>query len=352
METPLVSFRTMRPVLFAAAFAVAWLTLSAPSGTADTGSDSGSTLGTISAAASPLNSTASGAAASVGSSPAASMAAVTGSTVTGSALPAAPAPVPPAQTVPLVYAAPVSGLFQPLLEGPVETVDVPVSPLPPVNGLDPAETVATAVEPASPLTDVLSPLVDAVAVSDASLQPVADLATDALQPVADPVAEVAPLDVGRPLLVSDFILGEGGDLAGLVVPRVSALGTDAAAVSSSLCSAGIICTLTPGGSCTGLLSALLASPIAASSADMGFRAGDGAVQGSSTRGSSGGAMPEPIPSPVSGSGSSQSSGGSHTSIAWLSNIFEYLPLPDAVPVSGPLQHVPAPVSFDPGSSPD
>jgi hypothetical protein len=92
-------------------------------------------------------------------------------------------------------------------------------------------------------------------------------------------------------------------------------------------------------------------PVAAATswACPGFQAGhDAAERGFST----GGTMPAPMRTPGSSSGSGQSSGGSHGLTGWLSNGFEYLSLPGVFPVSGPSQHVPAPVSFDPGSSPD
>lgn len=344
MDTSLFSFRTVRPVLFAGAIAVAWLTFSAPAGSADTGPVSGSSPGTVSAAASSFSSTASG----VGSSPEVTAVPVAGSVVPGPVLPAVPALAFPAQSVPEVTSLPVAGLLQPLLEGPVGTVDVPVSALVPVKGLDPVQTAAVA--SAGPLTGVLSPLVGDVAVPDASASSVAGVVTGALQAVAVPVTDVAAPDVGRSLVVSAVIPGEGGGLSGLLAPLVSAHGP-AVAVSTSVWSAGP--GGTPGsGAWAGLLSALLASPAAASFAGAGLRAGDGVVQGSSTRGFFGGAVPAPTPAPVSGSGSSRSASGDHGSVAWLSNIFDDLPLSGVVPVSGAVQHVPEPVSFDPGSSPD
>jgi hypothetical protein len=56
--------------------------------------------------------------------------------------------------------------------------------------------------------------------------------------------------------------------------------------------------------------------------------------------------------PGSGSGSSQSSGSGAGGAAWLSDFHMDVPLNQAVPVSGHPQTSPAPVSFDPGSSPD
>jgi hypothetical protein len=357
MATSLVSFNAVRPVLFAGTLAVAWLAFSAPSGAADTGVDSGPVLGTISAAASPVSSTAPGATDIVGSGLDPSAAAVAGSAVAS-----APAPRPSAPTPPVAYLAAVSGPLQSVPEGPAVPVGVPVIPVPVVNGLDPAGTVAMATEPVveivSPVVDMVPPVVEMVPpVVDVVPPPVVDvippvvgdvaLPDEALQPVAEVVADVAPL------LVSDFIPGAVDDRAVMVLSRVSAVGTGAAAVGSTgLWSAGPFSTLTPGGLLTGLLTTLLASAAVASSAGPGFQTGAGAARGSSTRGSSRDAMPEPMRSPVSGSGSGQSSGGSQSPAAWLSNVFEYLSLPGDVPVSGLIQHAPAPVSFDPGSSPD
>jgi hypothetical protein len=364
MATSFVSFNAVRPVLFAGTLAVAWLAFSAPSGAADTGMDSGSILGTISAAA-PVSSTASGAAGSVSSSLDTSVTAVT-----RAAAPAAPAPRPPAPTPPVA-----------------NPVSVPVIPLPVVHGPDPAKTVTMAIEPLRPMIDVASPVVSDAAVPNAALQPVTNLVTEtagelgtvnpssvvnvvspvvdvvspvvdvvspvvdvvspvvddpavpdaALQPVPEPVTDVAPL------LVSDFVPGTVRDDTVMVLSEGSAGDTGAAVGRTGLWSAGPLSSLTPCGLLTGPLSTLL-DPAAAGS---GFQAGTGAA-----RESSGGAMPEPMPAPVFGSGSGQASGGSQTPAAWLSNNFEYLYVPGSVPVSGPIQHLPAPVSFDPGSSPD
>jgi hypothetical protein len=186
------------------------------------------------------------------------------------------------------------------------------------------------VDVVSPVVDVVSPVVGDAAVPDTALQPVPDLLTD-----------VAPLPV------SDFISGTVDDHAAVVLSEVSAADTGAAVGSTGLWSAGPPDTLTPCELLTGFVSTLLVPAAAASAVGPGFQAGTGADGGSS-----GGATPEPVRLPVSGSGSGQSSGGSPTPAAWLSNNFEYLPLPGSVPVSGLIQHAPAPVSFDPGSSPD
>lgn len=359
MATLLVSFRAVRPAVFAGALAVAWLTFSAPSGAADT--DSGSLLGTTSTAASAVSSIIADAAESVDSGPATSVEAVTGSTV-----PAAPAALPPAPA-PVADTAPVPGVLQPLLEAPAAPAGDPVSHLPVVTGLDPADTVAMATDQVSPVTDVLTPVVagldpaDTVAVALDQVSPVTDLLArvvdevavpgTALQPVSDLVTDGALLDV------PDLIPGQVGDLvvgdpAVPVPPGNSAVDTGAAAGSPGLGSAGRFGTLAPGGFLTDLLSGVVVAA-SASLACPGFQAGDGAAErGSSTEGSSGDTMPAPMRTPGSASGSGQSFGGSHGFTGWLSSSFEDLSLPGAFPVSGPPQHVPAPVSFDPGSSPD
>ncbi|WP_457971568.1 hypothetical protein [Arthrobacter sp. D1-17] len=406
MATSLVSFNALRPVLFAGTLAVAWLAFSAPSGAADTGAESGPVLGTISAAA-PVNSTAAGAAGNVSSSLGTSVAAVT-----RAAALAAPAPRPPAPTV--AYPAPVPSAPQSVPADPAWPASVPVIPLPVTDGLDPSKTVATVIEPARPVIDVASPVVDEAAVPNAALQPVTNLVTESAGPLApgtpnpvtkvvSPVVEVvspvvdvvspvvgvvspvvdvvspvvdvvspvvdvvspvvdvvspvvddvaAPDDVLQPVpalvrdvapvLVSGFVPATVQDDTVMVLSGVSAADAGAAVGSTGLWSAGPLDALTPCGLLTGPLSTLLV-PAAAGS---GFQAWAGAAGGSS------GALPEPIRAAVSGSGSGQGPSGSQTPAAWLSNNFAYLSVPGSVPVSGPIQHVPAPVSFDPGSSPD
>jgi len=55
--------------------------------------------------------------------------------------------------------------------------------------------------------------------------------------------------------------------------------------------------------------------------------------------------------PCSGSGSHTQSGASGPA-ALDTKLFQLSPLTGTVPIRGPLQHTPQPVSFDPGSSPD
>jgi hypothetical protein len=218
---------------------------------------------------------------------------------------------------------PVVDAVSPVVDVVSPVVDV-VSPV--VDVVSPVVDVVSPVVDASPVADVVSPVMDDPAVPDA-----------ALQPVPEPVTDVAPL------LVTDFVPGTVDDDTVMVLSASPAAGTGASVSSTGLSTVGPLSSLTPCGILTGPLSTLLVSAAAGS----GFQAGTGAAGGPS-----GGAMPEPMPAPAAGSGSGQSSGGSQTPAAWLSSNFEHLSLPGSVPVSGPIQHLPAPVSFDPGSSPD
>lgn len=312
MATSLVSFRAVHPVLFAGALAAAWLAFSAPSGNADTGTEYGAELGTISAPTPPVNSAIS--------------------------VPQAPEPIP----LPVTDPAPVAGVLQPVLEGPTGpigvplipslVVPVPVVPVPVVS--DPAATVAMVLEPVRTVVEAVSPVLgDAAAV---------------LPPAAELVTDVAPLDISK------LISGQIGDLSVSVLSGVSTVDTAAVVSGAGHLSAGPLAAVVPGGLVTALLSALLVSAAAVSFAGPSFQGGAARLSSrlSSLPGSSGGPVPAPGRASASGSGSGHSSGGPHSSAAWLSNGSEHLSLPGAGPVSGPLQHVPAPVSFDPGSSPD
>jgi hypothetical protein len=220
--------------------------------------------------------------------------------------------------------APVVDVVSPVVDVVSPVVDV-VSPV--VDVVSPVvDVVSPVVDVVSPVVDVVSPVVDDPAVPDA-----------ALQPVPEPVTDVAPL------LVTDFVPGTVHDGNVMVLSAPPAADTGAAVGTTGFWSEGPLSSLAPCGLLTGPLSTLLV-PAAAGS---GSQAGTGA-----SKGSSGGAMPEPMPAPVSGSGSGQMAGGPQTPAAWLSNNFEHLSMPGSVPVSGPIQHLPAPVSFDPGSSPD
>ena len=73
--------------------------------------------------------------------------------------------------------------------------------------------------------------------------------------------------------------------------------------------------------------------------------------GTGAPGQSPGGGDTPPAVPGSGSGSQNQSGTSGP-VALESGPFQLNPLTGAVPIGGPLQHAPQPVSFDPGSSPD
>jgi hypothetical protein len=64
-------------------------------------------------------------------------------------------------------------------------------------------------------------------------------------------------------------------------------------------------------------------------------------------------LPDRVPAvPASGTGSGGSSGGPSGAAAWLSPFDFGFEHPGAAPAGEASEHLPAPVSFDPGSSPD
>jgi hypothetical protein len=139
-----------------------------------------------------------------------------------------------------------------------------------------------------------------------------------VEPVLPAVAEMAPVAAPVPVPALDARPGLGDSAAPL--PSVAARQTRVAAL-------------------------LAPSPSAA------FQDPGPAPGGTGSPGQSPGGGDTPPAVPGSGSGSQNQSGASGP-VALESRPFQLNPLTGAVPIGGPLQHAPQPVSFDPGSSPD
>lgn len=303
-------WRALRPVLLAGAAAFTWLTFSATSASADLLPDTSSLLGGVTSST---------------------------QSVTENLVPALPAP--PVQAP----AAPAAGLPQPVA-GQVSTAgnDL-ISSVPVVNQAVPAGTVTEISEPVAQIADgattavvetVVAPVVETVTALEPVLQPVADVVTGtsplpvavpalpevaaAEEPAAD-VLQAVSADFGSEPAVTDAV--PAGDLSADAAPTIPAAGT-----------AGI--------------EAALAGTSAVPPAGHTLPAMTGDQPGT-TDGSPHAAQ---VPAaPGSGSGSGGSSAGS---AAWL-NTFDFnLPDAGAVLAAEASEHVPAPVSFDPGSSPD
>ena len=329
MESARLPWRTLRPVLLAGAAATAWLALSAPAASADSMSDSGSLLGGISSSVSSVAGTA--------ATPVNDTLAAVVHAVRPEAVPAPAVAAPPAQP-----AAPqAAGLLQPLTGAAAGTVDYLVEAVPVVNQIVPSGTVGTVT---APLVTAADPI---LAEAARTALPAASDALPVLEPVVEPVDELLP----------------GTDTLSIPLPGSEALAPGLAAVTnSSAFDGGFGTEAGPAPDvqwgAIRLSSGLSLAPEPTQSlpvANLGSARSSSAPAGSleSPGNSNGGpGLYELLAVPGSGSGTSQSSGAGPGGSAWLSSFHLDVPLTGVFPISGPLQSSPAPVSFDPGSSPD
>jgi hypothetical protein len=312
-----LSWRALRPLLLAGAAATAWLTLSAPGASADGASDPGSLLSGVSssvssvreAATSPVGDILAGAASSP--TPVAAPADVT-------VLPAEPSSTEPA------------GLVQPL----TGAVDHVIAAVPVVNQIVPTGSVGAVT---APVIDAADGIVAGIA---QEVLPAAGDTLPVLEPVVEPVSDLLdgvdslPDNIAAPVLTVPDAAGAASNTPAVALPLLAdteragrPAAADVTAKAVAPFSAAVSGTLRP-------------APAQA-----------GSLESPGPRGGSPG--PSELPAvPGSGSGSSQSSSGGAGGTAWLSTFHLDVPLTGVFPVSGPLQNAPAPVSFDPGSSPD
>ncbi|MGO4236583.1 hypothetical protein [Pseudarthrobacter sp. YAF2] len=315
-------WRAMRPALLAGAAAVMWLTLSSTAASADAGPDSsslpGGATGTVLSLANSLSDTVS---------------------------------PPPAGSAAGVTAAP--GLAQPVAARISGLADNAIAGVPVLAQVVPPGTVSTVSAPLADVADaataravqvVVAPAAEAVPVLEPVLQPVSDLLTGAT-PVTLPALPVDALP---------------GDLPALVIPDPgvappASLETPAAALETAS---------EPGPDSGALLDELGVGDVArlqtAGQAALASMSGHPSVVPASADPDSGQSLPidpaqlpDQVPSvPASGTGSGGSSGGPSGAAAWLSPFDFGFEHPGAVLAGEASGHIPAPVSFDPGSSPD
>jgi hypothetical protein len=300
-------WRLLRPVLLAGAATLTWLTLSASAATADSSADSGSLLGSVTSSVSSLTSPLTGTIAAPITSPA-----------------PAPAPAP---------VAPSPGLVQPAVSSLAGTADLFVTEAPVLNNVVPASTVSAVTAPVAAVADdataglvntVVPPLAEAVPVLETLLEPVTDL--------VDGVGPLPELPVG--VAVSSPVEALP---AGSVTTSIAASGEPDAEPTIGLAGAP---TMAPQPAAAGTT-----APTALAAAGMRPAAPDAPLTLDPS------AVPSPL-GPTSGAGSGAPSSGSNGTAAWLDTFGFHLPLPGAFRISGPSEHAPSPVSFDPGSSPD
>jgi len=315
-------WRALRPVLLAGAAAISWLALSSTAASADTAPDSSSLLGGVTTSVSSLTRDLAGA--------------------------AAPAPA---------GSPGVSGesprLLQPVVSQVSGLADNLVAAVPAVGQLVPAGTVTTV---SAPLVDVAHDVTAGV------VQGVVDPATEAvpvlepvLEPVSDFLAGSAPLPVaipGQPVeeLPAELPAAETAVPADVqpAPAEVDAARERAAEPQQPAALAGM-----PAADA----SANLEAPRTAYLAGTSVLRSDLSGLTDPVAGQPLPVDPTPLPAqapaaPGSGTGSSGSSGGPSAAAAWLSPFgFDFV-RPGAVLAADVPEHAPAPVSFDPGSSPD
>ena len=308
-------WRALRPVLLAGAAAFTWLTFSATSASADLLPDTSSLLGGVTSST---------------------------QSVTENLVPVVPAP--PVQDP---AAPPAAGLLQPVA-GQVSTVaDNLVASVPVVNQVVPAGTVTAISGPVAQIADgttsavvetVVPPVVEALPVLEPVVQPVADVVTGTV-PLPVPVPELPEVAAAEEPAV-DVLQGVSADFgSGTAVTDAAPAGdlpADAALASSAAGTSG-----------TEAITLAGTSTVPPAGQTLSAITGD---QPDTTAASP---HPAQVPAaPGSGSGGGASSGGSAGSAAWLNTFNFNLPDAGAVLAGEASEHAPAPVSFDPGSSPD
>ena len=302
-------WRALRPVLLAGAATLTWLTLSSSAASADTLPDATSLLGGTTA----------------------SVAAVTDVV---QAVPAAAAPAPAPADVP-------AGLLQPVADSLAGPVDAAVASVPVVNQVVPAGVIEAVSAPVAEVVDsavadavsaVVPPVAETLPVLEPILLPVSELITDAA-PLVVPLPDVSAPDV-------DVAIDHGDSQ---VASETAETGTtsDQDLLSSALPGADAV--VTSGSSDAGPFVAAAVSGAASALPSPSYQTGA----------SDPFTFPLHAPGvPGSGTGTSVSPGGSAGSAACLDLYDVVLVLPGADGTGESPEHAPAPVPFDPGSSPD
>lgn len=319
------SLRSLRSLLLGGAAAVAWLALSSPGASADAGTPSDSILGGLTSSVSSVTSAA------------------------GDALSAAPSHSRAANPAPAPSPASGSnGLLQPVVGSLTGAVDNLAGSIPVINQVVPDGAVSNAVSPVSAAVDnaasgfaetVIPPASETIPALQPVLDPVADVISGGDVALPEPVAGVVTELVGEPAVPGPGLLGDsgaGGDATAALPDTADSVSSDASSNGTAALATGF-------------------SAMWAPSMSLGDTSGEAATSGvaAPSDGGNGPPGPEAVPAvPGSGSGSGQSSGGSSGGAACLTDLSLNLPQPGNTPASEPLQHAPAPVSFDPGSSPD
>lgn len=307
------SWRALRPVLLAGAAAVSWLTLSSTAATADAGPDSSSLLGGATSTVTSLTQNVAG-----------------------------PAPASPVDALPGT-----AGLLQPVVTQVSGLADDLVSSAPVVSQVAPAGTVSAIAAPVTGAADsvaadvvqvVVAPVAEAVPVLEPVVQPISDLVAGVGLPTELPDLPAAVPAPETPVPAVDAAAGALPLAAG--GPTIDGVSVDGGPAAEPSAPDSVY---QPGGG-QGL--ALLAATAAGQAAPA-----DALLDGPFT------SDPAPLPAQAppaqgSGTGAGGSPGGASGPAACPDSFDLHLHSTGAVRSLEDGEHIPAPVSYDPGSSPD
>jgi hypothetical protein len=301
----------------AGAAAFTWLTFSSTAASADTLPDTSPLVGSVTSSV---------------------------QSVTEQVVPAAPAP-------PKAPAAPPSvGLVQPVVNQVSAVADDLVTSVPVVNQVVPADTVSGVTAPVARIADGT-----ATAVVETILPPVAET-LPVLEPLLQPVADVVTCSAPLPVDVPELPRITDPEVPGSVLPAVPVEDGSADATAAGDAGTGPA-TVIPHAPEPAPSGTLETTPAAAGPAALAsvFPAAvhDLPSPGSDQPHTADPAFPAQAPAaPGSGTGSSGPSGSSPGSAAWLTAFNLNHAITGDVLAGGASVNAPAPVSFDPGSSPD
>ncbi|WP_081459824.1 hypothetical protein [Pseudarthrobacter phenanthrenivorans] len=306
-------WRALRPVFLAGAATITWLTLSSTAASADALPDTASLLGGVTTSVSSVTEKL---------------------PVSESAAPAIAEAAAPAQS---------PGLLQPIVGEVSATADSIVTAVPLVTQVVPADTVSAISVPVAGVVDAA-----AAEVVETVVPPVAEalpVLNRVLEPVAGLVAGAPALPVPLPESPAAALLGEGS--ASAANSPVDGVRASALPVAETGSIAEVEADAQADAPSESVSRRPAPSPVA-SDATVSMPL--------ATRSEPGTRSPSPIPAqapPATGSGAGGSgSASSSGSAAWLNPFGFDLPMTGALSVGERSAHAPAPVSFDPGSSPD
>ncbi|UUL76702.1 hypothetical protein NG819_02720 [Pseudarthrobacter sp. Fe7] len=323
MESEVSAWAFLRPLLLAVAVAAGWIALSAVGASADSSTSSDPLLG---AATSTLGSVTASVTHKAADSPEPVMANA-----------AAKPTVAPASTIPTRAAAPV---LRPAVEEVTALTDDVVQDVPVVNTVVPAGTVTSVVAPAVGTVD------GAVGATVGAVTPVAGAVLAPLAPVLEPVIGAVPLPVPMPAAAEPTAAPPALPASGDVPKVVDGAPASAAEMAAESAGAAAVSarpfpeiSLGRSLACGPQTKPATATPLVLGAApqDAPFRGPSNSLPGTTG---------------VATGGSSPSGGNGSAMPAWMGGYNLQVPADGMVPVQGGWRAAPAPLSFDPGSSPD